>query len=175
MQRIKISNNYFYFKIYNISKIGKVNYTNYLSDFDFLFKRKIELIKDSFKKPYVNVGELKRLYPISISHSKDILVIMVSTNSEILLGIDIELKQISERVVSRVTNSNEKYYIEENGLQPTDIWMQKEAISKAIGSGLSMGLQNIDLSAKKIGCYSVEKKKVKCGGNSFYAVVLEKK
>ena len=175
MQRIMITTNNLYFKIYNISGLSNNNYTNYLADFSSLFNNKITLVKDIFRKPYIKVAKTNKLYPISISHSKETLIIMVATNREILLGIDVELKEISQRVVSRVTNSNEKIYIEEHCLSVSDIWMQKEAISKAIGSGLSMGLQNIDLSKKEMGNYCIEKKKINYGGISFYAVVLEKK
>jgi len=91
----------------------------------------------------------------NISHSGDWVVIGVSLLSEI--GVDIEFSRDinCQELVDRVCSASQKKQFEMAGFQKEMFlmfWTQKEAIAKACGKGISVGLPEISCS----GCLGSE-------------------
>ncbi len=136
-----------YYKSYSIKLPDKDYYIKILEDIKRVTKKtSFIVLKDNFKKPFLYDITENILYPFSISHSKDRVVVVFSLDKNISLGVDIELKKVSSKVIDRITTKQEKDYILKNNLDNNFVWQSKEAISKAIGSGLSMKLSNINLA-----------------------------
>jgi len=174
MKKIQILQNVIYYKIYSCLINNNIKYIKVLEDFIHIFNKNIKIIKDNFGKPFIYNINLNMLYPISISHSKEKMIMAVSKNPKILMGIDIELKKVSDEVINRIISIDEKKYIQKSKLSNSDVWMQKEAISKAIGSGLSMGLKNIDISKKKLFDFEILNEKIIDDDIVFYVTILQK-
>lgn len=114
------------------------------------------ILKSVYGKPYI-VG-----YPsFSISHSGDFLVIAVSSNGSV--GVDIEVCRKIESfydLLDYVCHPNEKkeiYRSHHSNFQKTFLrcWTRKEAVLKAIGSGIDDNLHLIDTQIElDIGCLS---------------------
>ncbi|MFN8671515.1 MAG: 4'-phosphopantetheinyl transferase superfamily protein [Candidatus Sericytochromatia bacterium] len=110
--------------------------------------KKINFNKNEYGKPFLDNSNLK----FNISHTKDRLLLAFSNNIE--LGIDIEkVREISlyKDIVKRFFSENEIkdfFSLDESLYQETffTIWSRKEAFIKAIGQGLSFGLDNFDVS-----------------------------
>ena len=98
-------------------------------------------------KPYCN----EPLAPhFNLSHSDDAVVLAFSSLAEI--GVDIEPldRNISAKMAPQILNAD-SYQIWQNcdPLVLLTHWTQKEAISKAIGLGLSMGFKSIASSGEQ--------------------------
>jgi len=104
---------------------------------------------DKNGKPYLNYSELNVFF--NLSHSSDLVYYAIS--SESYMGIDIEYIQdldLEKDLLTLVLHSEEYIFFE--GLfshQKRDFfyryWTQKEALVKAVGSGLSHPLSNIHI------------------------------
>ncbi len=175
MKNINICNDTIFYKVYLNHHENKTNYIKISEEITPFFKNKISIIKDSFKKPYILDNSTNNIYPFSISHSKNCLVYCFSLNNSIDIGLDIEEKIPKENVIKRICSASEKTYIEKNSISTKDVWMQKEAISKAFGSGIYMGLSNLDISKKSLFGKIVTTMKIKDEKTSFYITTLNEK
>lgn len=119
--------------------ISKYTNTNY---------EKIIFSYNNFGKPFLENSNLK----FNISHTKDIALFAFCNDLEI--GIDIEkIREVKnyKDIVKRFFSKNEiKEFFElpENEYQTAffTIWSRKEAFIKAVGQGLSLGLDSFDVS-----------------------------
>ena len=96
--------------------------------------------KNFFGKPFINISD----FEFSISHSGNMVVCVFSREQ---IGIDVEeIKTINiDDFISVFTNA-ELNKIEDVGpLAFYELWTAKEAVSKAIGRGLSLGMSNIEV------------------------------
>jgi 4'-phosphopantetheinyl transferase len=85
-------------------------------------------------KPYCNLP-----VDFNISHSGDMVVCALSTNSRI--GIDIErLREIRIAAFERFLKTRERAWVGENTRRFFELWTQKEAVVKSYGEG---GITNI--------------------------------
>jgi len=101
---------------------------------------------DSYGKPYCQ--QMGAPY-FNISHSNDWVVIGVSTMSDI--GVDIEFSRDIDRhaIADRVCNLFQLKQFQAAGSTEDMFlcfWTQKEAIAKACGKGISVGLTDISCS-----------------------------
>lgn len=92
---------------------------------------------DKANKPYFKESDLF----LSLAHSDDYVACAVSNS---LVGIDIErLKPVKESVISRVCNTDEQSYINNNGKASFfTLWTLKEAYIKANDCRLKMSQIN---------------------------------
>ncbi len=81
-------------------------------------------------------------YPyFNISHSKDLVACAVGVAE---VGIDIEQKRIVSGTLARhILHKDEEYLFDEGAL--LKIWVLKEAYSKYVGKGLSIGFNTIKI------------------------------
>jgi len=133
--------------------------------------KKLQLEYNAFGKPFLSQTQNAQNIHFNISHSHDCGLIAISPNREV--GIDIEkIKELSDmNSLAEYTFSRREvkfYKRSENKLQCFyHIWTQKEAIVKASGEGLSLGLKEWSIDPYK-DKYSLIVKK-----NSFTVQKLE--
>lgn len=96
-------------------------------------------------KPYLKNSSIN----FNISHCNNIVVVIISNKN---VGIDIEdIKEFKKSIIRKVLTNNElidllsannknEYFFK--------LWTLKESFLKAIGTGLSYGMQNIEFSIK---------------------------
>lgn len=101
---------------------------------------------NKFGKPCLSAGQNACGLRFNLSHSGDYCLIAISRKNAV--GIDIEKKEVIEDYIdiARNTFSEDEYYrlikSEEGLLLFYSIWTQKEAIVKAMGKGISFGLNH---------------------------------
>lgn len=97
----------------------------------------------------------------SVSHSGDLIVCALN---ETKIGIDVEeITEFNPKLIDRICSSTEKEYIGASKSKFFEIWTAKEAYSKILGEGLSIGLKNIAIdienglaATKKLNVIKVE-------------------
>lgn len=151
--------------------ISKQMNKNYYSEFLEQIPCGGKIIKDAFGKPYIlSRGEI---YFFSISHTCD-FTIFVLAKKNIPIGIDFEEKIISDRVFKKISRNNEIDFL----YQKNYLWSFKEALGKAIGTGLAVGFDNLNIKSKECNFFD-EKRFVVFKHIDFYnvkgTVVLLKK
>jgi phosphopantetheinyl transferase len=95
------------------------------------------------------------LYPgspyFSLSHSGDWVVLAISTEGEIGVDIEFERKLDTDALTQRIGSARE-IDVYQNSDTPQQcflrLWTQKEAVSKACGQGISVGLSSIPCSGE---------------------------
>lgn len=123
-----------------------------LSTYAGLPEPSFKLAREPKGKPYVVDSNLA----FSVSHSGNWMAIVVGRNCR--LGIDLECltRKVSnqDRLVSRFFSQQEQAAY--NALDDTEkqlgffrAWCRKEAVVKAMGSGISYGLDRFDVSLSK--------------------------
>lgn len=110
--------------------------------------------RDIHNRPYLN-----QQLDFNISHSGDYVICSITDNGR--LGVDIEKMELieiesffflfRESEIKEIDNQLENFY---------ELWTQKEALSKAIGKGLSINLKDI-LIENGIGFYRTDFWKLK--------------
>lgn len=95
------------------------------------------------KKGKLYFTDLKGLY-FNLSHSGEMVACVICKNEA---GIDIEReRKINPALADKYFTNSEKELVSENVYTFTDVWVRKEAVSKADGRGIAAGLGNIDVS-----------------------------
>lgn len=102
----------------------------------------ISLEVENGGKPYLMSG--KDRIEISLSHTKETIVVVVSKKARI--GVDIEdvNRIVSDKLLNRIVS-----LIDENKIEPIRLWTIKEAFLKMTGSGLRLGMKNVKIVALK--------------------------
>lgn len=104
--------------------------------------------KNKYGKPFIKASSLK----FNISHSKEKLVVAIS---ECEVGVDIEYIDINfdiDDIMGIVLSENEKSFIKtlKPELQRKQFflyWTQKEALLKAIGTGINIDLNTLEINS----------------------------
>ena len=104
--------------------------------------------QSSFGKPFCLHSEAPRF---NLSHSGDWVVLAVSTEGEV--GVDVEfVREFDTDGIIRRIGSAREINVYQNSDSPKQcflhLWTQKEAISKACGQGISVGLSSIHCSGE---------------------------
>lgn len=82
----------------------------------------------------------------SISHSNNLVVCAISDYE---IGIDVEMiNSFNPKLINRICSPDEKQYISDSTENFYKVWTAKEAYSKLIGLGISMGLKNIKVDVQ---------------------------
>lgn len=122
--------------------------------------KEIEIKRGSRGKPYITIQGRKLYDFFNISHTSDVGVVVFS-NYEI--GIDIErIEKPGKKIAHRFFHENEKKYLESSVNEPEcrkrfyEIWTKKEAYLKWNGTGLTDGLSDLDVLAKKYAFQCIE-------------------
>lgn len=108
--------------------------------------RKFSIKRTEHGKPFFEDSDLF----FSVSHKGEIAVCAYDNRP---IGVDIEqIKPFNERLAKRICTSDELEYISNDPLRFAEIWTVKEAYSKLIGNGISMGLKSIiiDINEKTV-------------------------
>ena len=122
-----------------------------LSKYTGISPELIKIYKNEYAKPFIkSSGPIK----FNISHSKDKLAIAIASSE---VGIDIEYINPSfdiHEVMNMTLSENEKLNIKklEPDLQKKKFysyWTQKEALLKAIGTGINMDLNKLEIHNNK--------------------------
>lgn len=82
----------------------------------------------------------------NLSHSEEYAILVVST---IPVGVDIEKVRDNfetSKIVNRFFCENEKDLVGNNLEKFFEYWVRKESLIKAVGKGLGMGLDNLDVT-----------------------------
>lgn len=111
----------------------------------------LEFTYNQYHKPYLSNNE----YYFSISHTKNILVIIIDKDE---VGIDIEYVRIFNKgVANKLFTSHELDYVQEDDQKFTEVFCKKESYGKYIGTGLSDEAKQIDtLNNHKINLLNIE-------------------
>ena len=117
-----------------------------LSQYTGIDPQLLEIHKSKHGKPFIKSSNLK----FNISHSKEKLAIAIATCE---VGIDIEYINPSfdiDEILDITLSINEKLYIKklESILQKQQFylyWTQKEALLKAIGTGINVNLSTFEI------------------------------
>jgi phosphopantetheinyl transferase len=119
----------------------------------------VEIVPDAYGRPRVEGAWTKRLgvqQAISIAHSHGTAVALAVLNPGQLVGIDLEsFEQRREGFEAVAFSPEERHMLEavQQDLRPEwtlRMWCAKEAIAKALGRGLSPGLQAFHITAAEI-------------------------
>lgn len=111
-----------------------------------LIASEVQIVKDSFDKPYLPTHP--NLY-FNISHSGDFILIIIGDKK---VGIDIEKINYTQDYSDIIPTIFNKYEIDEllvsanKTLTFFKFWTRKEAIVKAIGSGITNDLKSIPVT-----------------------------
>lgn len=93
---------------------------------------------------------LKNAPYFNLSHSGDWVALAISVSAEV--GVDVEFpRQINHEVVKKVSSDEQFVRYQNSDDQMAfflNIWTQKEAVSKACGRGISVGLSDIPCSGE---------------------------
>lgn len=93
-------------------------------------------------KPYLKENE----FYFNVSHKSKMAVCIIDDSP---VGIDIEdIKPFNKQVAKRICTEQELTYIGEDAVRFAEIWTVKEAYSKLMGRGISMGLCSIIIDIK---------------------------
>ncbi|MBU3188240.1 4'-phosphopantetheinyl transferase superfamily protein [Clostridium bowmanii] len=112
--------------------------------------KNLKFFTNTYGKPYIISN--KGIY-FNISHSGDWVVGVVSSEE---IGIDIEMNlDVQPDIVDTCFTKNEKVYVyfeNKNGSSSRfyEIWTLKESFVKALGKGLSIPLDNFEISKDKL-------------------------
>lgn len=87
-------------------------------------------------KPYLLMG--KDRVEISLSHTKDQLVVVVSKSARVGIDIEHNNRVVSERLQKRIFCE-----LSECEIEPIRLWTIKEAFLKMTGSGLRVGMNKV--------------------------------
>jgi len=103
----------------------------------------LSFTQSSHGKPFCLHSEAPHF---NLSHSGDWVVLAVSTEGEV--GVDVEfVRELDTDSVIRRVSSAQEIDMYQNSDSPSQyflrLWTQKEAISKACGQGISVGLSSI--------------------------------
>ena len=79
----------------------------------------------------------------NLSHSHDLLLCAVCDKP---VGVDIEKITLRDAVARHVCTPAEYAYIGGSALRFTEVWTRKEAFSKLVGKGLSIGLHTVTVA-----------------------------
>lgn len=109
--------------------------------------KKEKIVSTIFKNKYVGDYYLNdRGKPLSeskyfnISHSYGVIAYVEADNQ---VGIDIEkIRDVDEDLINYISNETEKSYIK-NEKNFYEVWTNKEALSKSIGSGIDKKIKDI--------------------------------
>lgn len=129
--------------------------SNYLSNeerasfnkFTNIDVKKEKIVSSIFKNKYIGDYYLnekgkplsKDIY-FNISHSHGVIVFIVDKSP---IGIDIEkIKKVEDDLIDYISNEEEKLYIKDEKTF-FEIWTNKEALLKAIGTGISSNIKDI--------------------------------
>ena len=119
-----------------------------------------DITYNSFNKPYIKNNPIY----FNISHSKDIIAIIISDSE---CGIDIEYidyERNVEKIVSKIMNDDEKkqfYNSIDKYKYFYKLWTKKEAYFKTNGTGIDLKILNESINLKKIKSYIYKHKKDK--------------
>ena len=112
----------------------------------------LEFLSSPYGKPLLVSRNGKPQYAFNLSHSNNLVLMAISSGVE--LGIDVEYVQPifeTDQIVSRYFGENEiELYLKAPEVDRKDLffwlWTRKEAFIKAIGKGLSLPLNEFDIS-----------------------------
>ena len=113
----------------------------------------VELVTGEYGKPRLKIHPPDRGLVFNISHAGERKVF--AFGMDCMLGIDIEQSRRIARLdgmIDRICSEEERSYwrllpVERQAEYFFSIWVRKEAIIKAQGQGLSLGMQHCELSA----------------------------
>lgn len=111
-----------------------------LSNMD-MNENEVQLLKEEEGKPYA-VCRGKHLY-LSFSHSSLKVYCVISKNLDVGLDVEPAERNISKRVLERITSQAERSIIA--SLEPGQIWTIKEAVVKFLGTGLRTNLNELTI------------------------------
>lgn len=108
------------------------------------FKLPVEYDADEFGKTYFT--NTKNIF-FNLSHSGNVSACIISDSP---VGIDVQIERpVNMGIAKRYFTDNEFEYLNEftdnKKLIFNTVWTRKEAVSKAIGKGLSVGISGIDV------------------------------
>lgn len=104
------------------------------------------LLKEGLGRPYFKSLRDKG-YEVSVSHTKGFVAFVVSQSK--VLGLDIELlREIPEKTMRRIC-SEEDLSLSKNYVKT---WTRKEALGKAFGEGMQLGLKNFSVFKDEVFC-----------------------
>lgn len=111
----------------------------------------IHICKYPSGKPYVKVADDISSVAVSVSHKNNYIFVAAST-SEKYIGVDVEeVRDLSTLLLDGFLTENEKNIlgtldVDIFTMYATKIWCIKESILKALGCGLTINPQKIDVS-----------------------------
>ncbi|MBU6214718.1 4'-phosphopantetheinyl transferase superfamily protein [Patescibacteria group bacterium] len=111
----------------------------------------VEIKRETTGKPYGVRRDCARPIALSISHAYPYALAFASTKSR-LLGVDVErIRSFSPRIENVFLTPSELNWIKAHSLESRDIWRtllwsMKEAVIKAIGTGLRTHPARVDLT-----------------------------
>lgn len=107
-------------------------------------------------KPYLENSNIN----FNISHCNDVVVVVISDKN---IGVDIEdIKSFNKFVAKKILTDNEKIDLLSSNNRNEyffKLWTLKESFLKAIGTGLSYGMKNIE--------FKIKDKNIICNKNGF--------
>ena len=157
-KEIKYANSYAFNHLTENYIISRSLLRHILSHYIGIPANVLEFQLGPYGKPYITSSQNKmHNLKFNLSHSKDMLCIAVTKNTEV--GIDVEFrdnKRSIQSLYSMVLTKQEQEYI--NSLNSVSVkldffysvWTLKEAIVKALGYGLSYDLTKINLILESI-------------------------
>lgn len=110
---------------------------------DAVFPLKYEADKNG-KPEFVNACDIH----FSLSHSKNIAVCAIAQTP---VGVDVqEIKEPNLKIAEKYFTQNELSLNDGSDSWFMHIWSRKEAVAKAEGTGISIGLSKIDVSSNNV-------------------------
>ncbi|MCC8425584.1 4'-phosphopantetheinyl transferase superfamily protein [Mucilaginibacter sp. UR6-11] len=111
----------------------------------------VEIVYNDYQRPYFNGG-----FDFNISHSGNRVIGCATLNGKV--GVDIEVMKPVDLDYDDYFTANEQQKIraaKDPGTEFFKYWTRKEAVLKALGTGVHTPLPDIDVSADEL-CYNSE-------------------
>lgn len=133
-------------------KIARGNLRLLLSRYADKKPRQLWIMYGRYGKPYLNEESNPGKISFNLTHSKDMVLYAFSADRK--LGIDVEYERPvskADKIIERFFSEKEKAYYRSQDSESKSqkffkLWCSREAYSKALGSGINLPRDTVDIS-----------------------------
>jgi phosphopantetheinyl transferase len=106
-------------------------------------------------RPRIVIAGRAQPWSLSIAHSDDLVLVALSTDARVSLGVDIvPVQSWTKASLESWFTETERQWMETGAMRPSTVWAVKEAVYKAVNRGEPFVPQRIEVRPNLGGAYS---------------------